>query len=209
MVSCIPAGRCITLIALGTRLKPEWLPEPLSAPEPHEKQAMRGADDIVHDPAESMLPRDRCGLADVLVHEAAFGHVADPPPHHRPVDGWNAQGALHDRGPKVQNHRPADADKRRRVVSVPGPDWVEPVAQVLTRIGHWGITFRRKGGKTSETALTGSDETANVLGHGHNALGVSQEPARYLPTSLVATADIRIDVQARAHRSDRELGQRA
>ncbi len=81
------------------------------------------------------------------------------------------------------------------VVAVPGPDWVEPVAQALSRIGNWGITFRRKGGKTSETALTGSDETANVLGHGLNALGVSQEPDRYLPASLVATADIRIDLR--------------
>jgi hypothetical protein len=44
-------------------------------------------------------------------------------------------------------------------------------------------------------AQTGSDETANVLGHGLNALGVSQEPNRYLPASLVATADIRIEVQ--------------
>ncbi len=81
------------------------------------------------------------------------------------------------------------------IFRVPGPDWVEPVAQALTRIGQWGITFRRTGAKMSEKPETGSDETANVLGAGLNALGVSHAPDRLLPPSLLATADIRIDLR--------------
>ncbi|CAO4145435.1 ATP-dependent zinc metalloprotease FtsH [Methylorubrum aminovorans] len=95
----------------------------------------------------------------------------------------------------AERERIAQPSGTAMVVSVPGPDWVEPIAQALTRIGRWGITFRRKGGKMAEKPDTGSDETANVLGNGLNALGVSHEPARYLPASLSATADICIDLQ--------------
>ncbi len=80
------------------------------------------------------------------------------------------------------------------IVGVPGPDWVDPVAAALTRVGSWGVTFRRKGGKASEKPETGSDEAAVVLGAGRNVLGVSHDPDRLLPASLVATQDIRIDL---------------
>ncbi|MCP1558839.1 UNVERIFIED_ORG: cell division protease FtsH [Methylobacterium sp. SuP10 SLI 274] len=88
------------------------------------------------------------------------------------------------------------------VVGVPGPDWVEPVAQAFSRIGRWGVTYRRSGAnKASDRPSSGSDEAAQVLSAGQNVLGVSQAPERLLPASLITAADIRINLQPPVRRA--------
>lgn len=81
------------------------------------------------------------------------------------------------------------------VVSVPGPDWVEPVASALRRAGEWSEILKRNGAsRLQDKADVGCENVADELGAGLNVAGVSNAPERYLPANLVALADIRVDL---------------
>lgn len=83
------------------------------------------------------------------------------------------------------------------VVSVPGPDWVEPVARALRRAGDWGELAKRNGSaRMQDRPDVGCDSVADTLASGLNVVGVSNAPERYLPANLVALADIRVDLKA-------------
>ncbi|WP_411902750.1 AAA family ATPase [Methylorubrum thiocyanatum] len=83
------------------------------------------------------------------------------------------------------------------VVSVPGPDWVEPVTRALRRAGDWAEVVKRNGSaRQQDKNDVGCDSVADTLGSGLNVLGVSNAPERYLPANLVALADIRLDLKA-------------
>lgn len=83
------------------------------------------------------------------------------------------------------------------VVSVPAPDWVEPVARALRRAGDWAEVCKRNGSaRQQDKPDVGCDSVADALGAGLNIVGVSNAPERYLPANLVALADIRLDLKA-------------
>lgn len=92
------------------------------------------------------------------------------------------------------------------VVAVPGPDWVIPIERAMFRMGAYGLTFKRTGSaRQTDRPDNGGDGVHETLGGGRNVLGVSNAPERYLPTALVATADIRIDLKAPGPRVLRQV----
>lgn len=102
--------------------------------------------------------------------------------------------------------RPADLRRIARarglavVVGVPGPDWVDPVARALQKVGDWEV-IKRQGASRQERPEVGCDNVAEALGAGRNICGVSNAPERYLPSNLVCLADIRLDLQSPSPRA--------
>ena len=98
--------------------------------------------------------------------------------------------------------RPADMKRIARrnglavVVSVPGPDWVEPVALALRRASEGDLIKRNGSSRMQDTPQVGCEAVSEALGCGHNVLGVSNAPSRYLPGNLTALADIRVEIGA-------------
>ncbi|GJD75390.1 AAA family ATPase [Methylobacterium goesingense] len=83
------------------------------------------------------------------------------------------------------------------VVSVPGPDWIGPIAHALTSLRAWTEVIKRDGSKKiSDNASVGGDSVASALGAGRSVVGVTTAPDRYLPAALVATADLRIELKS-------------
>ncbi|MGU3465565.1 AAA family ATPase [Methylobacterium sp. C33D] len=82
------------------------------------------------------------------------------------------------------------------VVKVPGSDWMEHVGRSLSRVHTWSEIFRRAGASRSEKTDLGNDRTCDMLSSGRSVLGVSTAPERYLPSALLASADIRVDLRA-------------
>lgn len=107
-----------------------------------------------------------------------------------------AVAMIQDAVPRRHLDRIASHSGTAMVVGVPGPDYVDPVSQALNRVARWGVTYRRSGGsKLTDNPTNLSDEASQVLSAGQNALGVSQAPDQYLPASLVAVADIWVELR--------------
>ncbi|MBE7244927.1 MAG: hypothetical protein INR63_08255, partial [Actinomycetospora chiangmaiensis] len=74
--------------------------------------------------------------------------------------------------------RPADLRRIARarglavVVGVPGPDWVDPVARALQKVGDWHEVIKRQGASRQERPDVGCDGVAEALGSGRNIAGV-------------------------------------
>lgn len=83
------------------------------------------------------------------------------------------------------------------VVKVPASDWMEHVGRSLSRVHPWSDVYRKAGGsRTTDKPDHGNDKVCDRLSSGHSVLGVSTAPERYLPSALVAAADIRVDLRA-------------
>ncbi|GJD75376.1 ATP-dependent zinc metalloprotease FtsH [Methylobacterium goesingense] len=83
------------------------------------------------------------------------------------------------------------------VVSVPGPDWIGPIAHALTSLRAWTEVIKRDGSKKiSDNASVGGDSVASALGAGRSVVGVTTAPERYLPAPLVTAADLRIELKS-------------
>lgn len=81
------------------------------------------------------------------------------------------------------------------VVGVPAADWVEPIRRAMCRLGTFGEVIARTGlQKSIDKPEIGNDLVSQALGLGWNAVGVTQDVTRYLPSALVETADIRVDI---------------
>lgn len=79
------------------------------------------------------------------------------------------------------------------VVEVPAADWVEPIREACVRLAEWGFIAARTGSSKSEDRPDrGNGQVADKLSRGDRVLGVSQSPARYLPSALIAAADLHI-----------------
>ncbi|NEU14336.1 AAA family ATPase [Methylobacterium sp. BTF04] len=81
------------------------------------------------------------------------------------------------------------------VVEVPSADWVPAIrtaAETLTRFNH--VLARSGSARTTDKSDHGNAEVGDFLGAGGRVLGVSQAPERYLPSALLAAADVRIKV---------------
>ena len=83
------------------------------------------------------------------------------------------------------------------VVRVPAPDWMEHVGRSLARVHEWSEVFRRAGASRSgDKPDVGNDRVCDRLSSGRSVLGVSTAPERYLPSALLASADIRVELGA-------------
>jgi len=83
------------------------------------------------------------------------------------------------------------------IVKVPAPDWMEHVGRSLARVHAWSEVYRRAGSSRSmDKPEVGNDKVCDLLGSGRSVLGVSTAPERYLPSALVASADIRVELGA-------------
>ena len=83
------------------------------------------------------------------------------------------------------------------VVKVPAPDWMEHVGRSLARVHVWSDVFRRAGAsRSTDKPDVGNDKVCDMLSSGRSVLGVSTAPERYLPSALLASADIRVDLGA-------------
>lgn len=81
------------------------------------------------------------------------------------------------------------------VVRVPGPEWGDPVERALNSLASFGWICNRFGGSKSQDKNTvGNEKAADQLACGLNVAGVSSDPGRYLPGSLVTGADITVEV---------------
>jgi len=83
------------------------------------------------------------------------------------------------------------------VVEVAHPDMIAPVGDALRAAGPFSEVLQRSGSsKSQDRADHGCDKIASLLGNGANIGGVSQAPARYLPSTLTVAADIRLTLGA-------------
>ncbi|TXM73740.1 AAA family ATPase [Methylobacterium sp. WL69] len=81
------------------------------------------------------------------------------------------------------------------VIEVPSPDWIPAMRMAAEKVCSWHHVFCRAGvSKSSENPSVGNTEVADFLGAGGRVLGISQSPAQYLPSALVAAADVRIRI---------------
>lgn len=87
------------------------------------------------------------------------------------------------------------------VVQVPSADWVDPIKDALRRMGTFPHIVARTGAsRLQDRAEVGNDEVGRYLSANHNVGGVSCSPERYLPSALVAGADIRIEITTPSNR---------
>ncbi|CAA2140048.1 ATP-dependent zinc metalloprotease FtsH 3 (plasmid) [Methylobacterium bullatum] len=81
------------------------------------------------------------------------------------------------------------------VVGVPSADWVEPIKNALRGFGTFPHMVARNGAsRLQDRPEVGNEDVARHLGSNHNVGGISQAPERYLPSALIAGADIRIEI---------------
>ncbi|WP_162242609.1 hypothetical protein [Methylobacterium sp. Leaf88] len=112
-----------------------------------------------------------------------------------------AMAMIQDAMRPVDLRRIASARGLAVVVGVPGPDWVDPVARALQKVGVWSEVIKRHGASRNERPDVGCDGVAEALGAGHSVCGVSNAPERYLPSNLVGLADIRVDLPSPSPRA--------
>lgn len=92
--------------------------------------------------------------------------------------------------PRPIRRRLERGDPLALTVTVPGPDWVEPIGGAAKALNSDAKVFCRDGSaKNQHKPSVGSDEVSAALIQGRAVIGVSHAPQRYLPSSLVVCAD--------------------
>jgi DNA polymerase III delta prime subunit len=83
------------------------------------------------------------------------------------------------------------------VVTVPGADWVHPIADAVRRLAPEASVFAHDGTrKTEHRPDKNGADVAAALARGRSVIGISQAPARYLPSVLLTVADAHVTVRA-------------
>ncbi|TGE02651.1 AAA family ATPase [Methylobacterium nonmethylotrophicum] len=83
------------------------------------------------------------------------------------------------------------------VVEVAHTDMIAPVAEAVRTAGVFSDVLQRSGSsRTQDRPDNGAEKVVNLLGNGANIAGISQAPARYLPSTLTGSADIRLSLGA-------------
>lgn len=80
------------------------------------------------------------------------------------------------------------------VVRVPSAAWVGPVARVLRGSATWGNGYEAAVPRRRSAEDTHDRTTANALAQGMRLLGISPDPERLLPPTLVSACDLRLDL---------------
>jgi len=82
-------------------------------------------------------------------------------------------------------------------ITVPGPDWCDAISGAVTEMWSSAEIFSRTGASRSEHRPScGNGDVATALIEGRPVVGVSQDVTRFLPSSLVASADAHIVIAA-------------
>ena len=92
--------------------------------------------------------------------------------------------------PRQIRRRLERGDPLALTITVPGPDWIEPIGSAAKALNSDAKVFCRDGSaKNQHKPSVGSDEVSAALIQGRAVIGVSHAPQRYLPSSLVVCAD--------------------
>ena len=83
------------------------------------------------------------------------------------------------------------------VIAVPGPDWVEGIRGAVRTISRRAKTIERDGSLRKDHVPTkGNLDIGAWLADGFPVVGISQAPATFLPSTLLAVADATLEVRA-------------
>ncbi|HEY8063808.1 MAG TPA: AAA family ATPase [Methylosinus sp.] len=83
------------------------------------------------------------------------------------------------------------------VVQAPGADWCDPLARAVHKDPHQVVCLSRDGSsRRDHDPAHGNDGVAADLAGGRSVVGVSQDPQRFLPSTLVSVADAQVRVRA-------------
>lgn len=99
---------------------------------------------------------------------------------------------------------PADLRRRMKrgdavavVVQVPAADWCDALARAVRKGAVRTVSLARDGSsRRDHDPARGNDGVAADLARGSSVIGVSQEPQRFLPSTLIAVADAQVQVRA-------------
>ena len=81
------------------------------------------------------------------------------------------------------------------IIKAPGADWIAPLAGAARRLIADAEIFTDGGGsKNAKRPHTAGADIAEALSEGRCAIGVSQEPERFLPATLLTVADAHLAV---------------
>ncbi len=81
------------------------------------------------------------------------------------------------------------------VVKVPSVDWSDAVADALRGVTSFSDMLLRSGAsRTTDKPDQGNDRVSGRLARGLRVCGISVAPEQYLPSALVAGADVRLDL---------------
>ncbi|TDX62131.1 peptidase M41-like protein [Methylosinus sp. sav-2] len=81
------------------------------------------------------------------------------------------------------------------IIKAPGADWIAPLAGAARRLMTDAEIFTDDGGsKHSKRPQTAGADIAEALSEGRCAIGVSPEPERFLPATLLTVADAHLTV---------------
>ncbi|WP_237481831.1 AAA family ATPase [Lichenibacterium dinghuense] len=94
----------------------------------------------------------------------------------------------------AQRRRLVAAPGLAAVVRVPTAAWVGPVARILRGSAEWGYVYEAPVQRRRSAEDTHDRTIANALAQGMRLLGISPDPERLLPPTLVSACDLRIDV---------------
>jgi DNA polymerase III delta prime subunit len=108
--------------------------------------------------------------------------------------------------PKRIAHRLAAAEPVAVVISAPSADWVSAIDAAVKARWPSAKVFARDGSMRSDHKPTsGNDEVGQYLNEGRPVVGISQNPAAYLPSALVSCADAHMAISAPDARLTRKL----
>ncbi|CAN2535956.1 ATP-dependent+zinc+metalloprotease+FtsH [Methylocapsa aurea] len=83
------------------------------------------------------------------------------------------------------------------VVQAPGADWCDALARAARKDAAQTVSLARDGSsRRDHDPARGNDCVAGDLARGRSVIGVSQDPKRFLPSTLIAVADAHVHVRA-------------
>lgn len=87
------------------------------------------------------------------------------------------------------------------VVELPGAAWAEEVERVVRDLTFFTHVFNRTGAsKLNDRSEFGNERVSACLARGERVVGISQAPDTYLPTALMASADLRVRLRPPTNR---------
>ena len=81
------------------------------------------------------------------------------------------------------------------VITVPSAAWVKPVANYVDELTE-SSRYARNGSERRDQPTEGNEAVAASLADGNKVIGISQDPKRFLPSLLVASADMQVAIKA-------------
>lgn len=88
------------------------------------------------------------------------------------------------------------------VVEVPSADWIPGIELALQSLSDFAYICCRSGAsRTQDKTTEGNERVGRLLSDGARVAGVSQSPSRFLPATLVASADLYVRIGPISNRS--------